>query len=112
MSDEFPKHLYKHPGPYGLAQKSYAVLGVADAEEEKAGLAKGWSLTMEDAWAAGPLDHDKDGKKGGSKSPAPAEDLADLRAEYEKAHGKKPFNGWDADELKAKIAAKAEEAGK
>lgn len=27
-----------------------------------------------------------------------------LRAEYEKVIGKKPFNGWDADTLRAKIA--------
>lgn len=27
-----------------------------------------------------------------------------LRSEYERAYGKKPFMGWDADTLKAKIA--------
>lgn len=36
---------------------------------------------------------------------APAgEDIAGVRAEYEKAVGKKPFNGWDIPTLKAKIA--------
>lgn len=30
--------------------------------------------------------------------------MADLRAEYERVLGKKPFMGWDAETLKAKIA--------
>lgn len=34
-------------------------------------------------------------------------DVNQLRADYEKAFGKKPFNGWDADELKSRIAAGA-----
>lgn len=32
------------------------------------------------------------------------ENLDDLRAEYEVKMGKKPFNGWDADKLKEKMA--------
>lgn len=31
------------------------------------------------------------------------DELADLRAEYHEVVGKKPFNGWDADTLRAKI---------
>lgn len=49
------------------------------------------------------LDHDGNGQEGGSKSPA--EDLTALRAEYREKLGKNPFNGWDADTLRAKIAA-------
>lgn len=30
--------------------------------------------------------------------------MADLRAEYERVLGKKPFMGWDAETLKAKLA--------
>lgn len=30
--------------------------------------------------------------------------MAELRAEYERVLGKKPFMGWDAETLKAKIA--------
>jgi hypothetical protein len=37
----------------------------------------------------------------------PAEDITALRAEYEAALGKKPFNGWDAATLREKIAAGA-----
>lgn len=33
------------------------------------------------------------------------EELVGLRAEYEKATGKKPFNGWSADVLREKINA-------
>ena len=32
------------------------------------------------------------------------DDLSDLRAEYQTVVGKKPFHGWDAETLKAKIA--------
>lgn len=31
-------------------------------------------------------------------------DLASLRAEYQAKFGKRPFNGWDADALREKIA--------
>ena len=34
-------------------------------------------------------------------------DLKALRAEYKKVAGKAPFNGWDAETLKAKLAEKA-----
>lgn len=50
------------------------------------------------------LDHDHDGKEGGSKSAGG--DLAAVRAEYTSVTGKRPFNGWDADTLRAKIAEK------
>jgi hypothetical protein len=36
---------------------------------------------------------------------APEVDLAALREEYTEAMGKKPFHGWDADKLTAKIEA-------
>lgn len=35
---------------------------------------------------------------------APADDLAALRKEYQKLSGKRPFNGWDAETLRSKIA--------
>lgn len=51
-----------------------------------------------------PLDHDGDGKKGGSK---PAKDeIAALRTEYQELFGKRPFNGWDAAELQKRIDEK------
>lgn len=52
-----------------------------------------------------PLDHDGNGKKGGSKAPdGDKDELAALRAEYAEKLGKKPFNGWDAAKLREKIA--------
>jgi hypothetical protein len=51
-----------------------------------------------------PLDQDGDGHKGGSPKPEPSEDLSDLRARYTEATGKRPFGGWGADMLRAKIA--------
>ncbi|QZP06801.1 hypothetical protein [Caenibius sp. WL] len=38
---------------------------------------------------------------------APADDLAEMRAAYQAALGKKPHHSWDADTLKAKIAEAA-----
>lgn len=37
-------------------------------------------------------------------------DLSALRDEYEKVLGKRPFNGWDADELNSRIAKARESA--
>lgn len=48
-----------------------------------------------------PLDHDSDGRKDGSESGGDA--LKALRAEYHDVVGKRPFAGWDADTLRAKI---------
>jgi hypothetical protein len=56
------------------------------------------------------LDHDGDGKAGGSAAPAPNGELTALRAEYRDVIGKKPFPGWDAETLRAKIDAKKAEA--
>ena len=38
---------------------------------------------------------------------ASADDRAPLRAEYQAKFGKKPFHGWDAETLKAKLAEAA-----
>jgi hypothetical protein len=55
-----------------------------------------------------PLDHDGNGKPGGSSKPDDAgEDIAALRAEYHTALGKRPFAGWDAATLREKIAEQA-----
>ena len=52
------------------------------------------------------LDHDGDGREGGSSRPVydPREDITALRAAYKDKYGKRPFNGWDAEALKAKVA--------
>lgn len=55
---------------------------------------------------ADPLDHDGDGKKGGSPKPEASDAMADLREEYAKLYGKRPFMGWDEATLRAKIAEK------
>ena len=39
----------------------------------------------------------------------PVDELADLRAEYQRVFDKKPFHGWDAEALRAKIAEQAGE---
>ena len=49
------------------------------------------------------LDHDGDGRKGGSIAPEKTDDLKELRARYTEVMGKRPFNGWTADQLRAKM---------
>lgn len=34
---------------------------------------------------------------------AEADDLSNLRAQYQEVIGKRPYHGWDADELRSKI---------
>ena len=52
-----------------------------------------------------PLDHDRDGRRGGSLAPEGDGDLPALRAEYHQVVGRRPFSGWDAQVLREKIAA-------
>mgnify|MGYP006876345144 FL=1 len=52
---------------------------------------------------ADPLDHDGNGKKGGSLKPPADDELKALRAEYSARFGKKAFGGWDAAELRKRI---------
>jgi hypothetical protein len=54
-----------------------------------------------------PLDSENAVRKGGSKRPSVADELAVLRAEYKRITGRRPFNGWDAAELTAKLAEAA-----
>lgn len=46
-----------------------------------------------------PLDHDGDGRPGGSLKPEQTDDLPAIRAAYQAKFGKRPFMGWDRDEL-------------
>lgn len=55
------------------------------------------------------LDHDGDGKPGGSTSGGDGDDMKALRQEYQEVVGKKAFAGWDADTLRAKMAEAADQ---
>lgn len=57
------------------------------------------------------LDHDGDGHAGGSKSPEGEVDLTELRKQYEKVVGKRPFPGWGADELNRRMVEAADQDG-
>lgn len=50
----------------------------------------------------------EDAGQGGDSKP-PVDDLAKLRADYLDVMGKKPFNGWSAEQLREKIDAKLAE---
>jgi hypothetical protein len=56
-----------------------------------------------------PLDHDGDGKKGGSKPAEESDELAKLRGDYLDVIGKRPYHGWTAEQLQAKIDEKLAE---
>lgn len=100
---EYPKHLFKAPGAFGSGAKSYNVAGAAEEDQEAELVARGWHTSMEAAWAAVALDHDGDGKAGGSLKQT-GTDLAKLRAGYKALAGKKAFGGWDEATLRARLA--------
>jgi hypothetical protein len=103
---QFPEWPAWRHGPNGEAQ-------IFDCEED---VPKGWQDRSFPGFpkamgARGPiksvLDHDGDGKPGGSKSAA--EDAKDavkaLRVAYQEKFGKKPFSGWGAEELQRRMDA-------
>lgn len=51
------------------------------------------------------LDHDGNGKPGGSTGAA--DHMRALREEYQRVVGKRPFSGWDEATLREKMAAAA-----
>jgi hypothetical protein len=55
------------------------------------------------------LDHDQDGKEGGSKAIQEDDELTKLRADYLEVVGKRAYHGWGAEELQQKIDAKLAE---
>ena len=57
--------------------------------------------------AKSPLDHDGDGKPGGSTAPEKTPLLKQLRKQFRDLFGKKPFSSWGEAELQAKIAEAA-----
>lgn len=67
---------------------------------------KGAEMTSRQFKPADPLDHDGDGKKGGAEKQPPSEELIQARADYRAAFDKAPFMGWDAEELRKRIAEK------
>lgn len=58
--------------------------------------------------SADPLDHDKNGKKGGFKASNHREALEELRTRYQNKFGKRAFHGWDAKALTEKLAESKE----
>ncbi len=86
---DYPKHLYRHPGPYGAGDQSYGVIGARDAEHEEVLRSQGWGVS----------------KDAGLDSEDAETDKPKLRAEYQELSGKRAFPGWDADVLREKIAA-------
>ncbi len=88
MSDKFPSWRY---GPDGSAE-------VFQREDD---VPKGW---CDHPSKVDPLDHDGDGKKGGSLSDG-KEVMKALRAEYTEKTGKKPFAGWNEATLREKMGA-------
>lgn len=105
----YPRMLYRDGKESTWDGRGIASRIVASAGEEAAAQAEGWMLA-DDFWAAppkkavDPFDQDGDGKPGGSKASEQSDELAELRIAYKLKHGKRPFNGWDADELRRRMA--------
>jgi len=57
----FPKMLYKDGTAFDWDGKGVDILTVSDEAEEQDALADGWRASRD------PLDHDGDGRKGGSR---------------------------------------------
>jgi hypothetical protein len=51
-----------------------------------------------------PAEQEAEAERSEDAAADQADAMASLRVEYERALGKKPFMGWDAETLKAKIA--------
>lgn len=103
----------KLSGPFGLPRGPVLLPGkatdVAGWDEIKEHQHIKHLLETKAIEVVSPLDHDKDGKKGGSTAPEQTDELADLRAQYADLYGKRPFMGWDAKTLTAKIDEKLAE---
>lgn len=54
--------------------------------------------------ALDPLDHDGNGKKGGSKLAPLDDEITALRTQYQNKFGKRAYHGWDAKTLTEKLA--------
>ncbi len=95
----YPRNLYRPAGP--SPEDGREMVTVSNHIEERgyidAGYTPGESID--------PLDHDKNGEKGGSISGGSGDEVKILRAEYKRVTGKSPFNGWTAAQLSEKIAA-------
>ena len=83
MDNEFPKMLYRAPGPEALHGGSFATRIAINAQDEEQALADGWHLNTPDARAA------FEASKAAEAEPAAAEvqpetaQPADLKAEAE-----------------------------
>ncbi|WP_422366405.1 hypothetical protein [Pelagibius sp.] len=87
-------------GLYGKGGKEFALGTQLEVSE----VPRGWASrcrVLNDDDGKTLVTNPADTLEGGQED----DDLAALRAEYEEAVGKKPFNGWDADTLREKIAA-------
>lgn len=102
----YPCLMFRSPGPHKMPGKdgpTYGYVGVNDEDEELAALEKGYVRSRNAAIGRGdPLDHDGDGKKGGSLAHG-GDEVKALREQYEARFGKKPFGGWGADKLREKL---------
>ncbi len=111
MSD-YPLHLFRVPGPYGIPPKSYAVAGASDDEEALALLERGWFLTLEEARAGKAKADAPEAEKSEEKASVDGEGpegentsrINALRAEYRELASKRGGPNWDEATYEKKIA--------
>jgi hypothetical protein len=96
--------LRRPAGHYGTRMLTAGDPMTVDAPKARLLTKMGWADETRPRRARPQLDHDGDGKAGGSTKQA-GEDVPALREAYQAKFGRKPFNGWDAATLREKIAA-------
>lgn len=96
--------VYSTGGRYGTRMLTAGEPMTLSGPAARAALATGRATADHPKARRPQLDHDNNGREGGSIKQT-GDDIAALRAEYAKKLGKRPFNGWDAAALREKIAA-------
>ncbi|MDV7392133.1 hypothetical protein RZS08_12290 [Arthrospira platensis SPKY1] len=113
MNDlEFPRWMFGPDGAEGIFQTKDEVPKGWSHKHTPETIARvnGWRMPekpakiVEKAATGKEFDHNGDGRPGGSAAPELTDELAALRAEYRSVVGKRPFPGWDADEIKRRMA--------
>jgi hypothetical protein len=102
------KRLYATGGhKYGTRMLQAGEPLVVDGPRARLLTKMGWASESKPRRPRPQLDHDGDGKAGGSAKQT-GDEVAALRKAYEDKFGRKPFNGWDAAKLREKLAGAAQ----
>lgn len=74
-----------------------------EASDKDAGLLERIGKVTRGKIKANPTDLPAEAAPEVAEEPAPLDEMAELRAQYQDQLGKRPFMGWDADELRERM---------